>query len=99
MAVAGRRAMDAPRKLGRGVTSAPMAVPGDVPRPLPLDYDRNPDRFRTGRAVTNEFGLCGDVHAPVAQRLIAEVATPVLDIGCGDGALARLLSSSGQVKC
>ena len=76
-----------------------MAAPGDEPRPLPLDYDRNPDRFRTGRAVTNEFGLRGDVHAPVAQRLIAEAATPVLDIGCGDGALARLLSSTGQVKC
>jgi SAM-dependent methyltransferase len=76
-----------------------MAAPDDEPRPLPLDYDRNPDRFRTGRAVTNEFGLCGDVHAPVAQRLIAEAAKPILDIGCGDGALARLLSSSGPVKC
>jgi SAM-dependent methyltransferase len=76
-----------------------MPAPGDDPRPLPLDYDRNPDRFRTGRAVTNEFGLCGDVHAPVAQQLIAEAAAPVLDIGCGDGVLARLLSSSGRLKC
>jgi SAM-dependent methyltransferase len=66
----------------------------DQPRPLPLDYDRNPDRFRTGRAVVEEFGLAGDVHAPLAARLRREASGPILDMGCGDGVLGRLLSET-----
>lgn len=66
----------------------------DQPRPLPLDYDHNPDRFRTGRAVVEEFGLAGDVYAPLAARLRREASGPVLDMGCGDGALGRLLSDT-----
>jgi hypothetical protein len=66
----------------------------DQPRPLPLDYDRNPDRFRTGRAVVEEFGLAGDVHAPLAARLRREASGPILDMGRGDGLLGRLLSDT-----
>ena len=63
-------------------------------RPLPLDYDHNPDRFRTGRAVVHEFGLAGDIHTPVAARLLRETGGRALDMGCGDGVLGRLLLGS-----
>jgi len=66
----------------------------DQPRPFPLDYDHNPDRFRTGRAVVKEFGLAGDAHGPIASGLLREADSPVLDMGCGDGILGRLLSGS-----
>ena len=33
--------------------------------------------------------MTADVHAVVAERLRAEGAGPVLDVGCGDGVLAR----------
>jgi SAM-dependent methyltransferase len=65
-----------------------------VRRPLPLDYDHNPDRFRTGHAVVHEFGLAGDVHTPIAPRLLRETGGRALDMGCGDGVLGRLLLGS-----
>jgi len=58
---------------------------------LPLDYDQNPDRFRTGRSVALQYGPGGDVHDQVAARLVDEGRGRVLDVGCGDGALGRLL--------
>ena len=58
---------------------------------LPLDYDQNPDRFRTGRSVALQYGPGGDVHDVVAARLVEEGRGSVLDVGCGDGALGRLL--------
>lgn len=59
---------------------------------VPVDYDRDPERFRTGRRVVQAYGT-GDVHQPVAARLAAAVGlTPVLDVGCGDGALAEALA-------
>jgi SAM-dependent methyltransferase len=42
--------------------------------------------------VVEEFGLAGDVHAPLASRLLRETSGPTLDMGCGDGVLGRLLS-------
>jgi len=64
-------------------------------RPLPLDYDHDPDRFRTGRATALQYGDSNDVHQPIAARLIAEGLRPVLDVGCGDGALGRPLLQAG----
>ena len=58
---------------------------------LPLDYDENPDRFRMGRAVVLEYGPGQDIHSEVAARLANEGIGRVLDVGCGDGALGRLL--------
>lgn len=58
---------------------------------MPLDYDQNPDRFRTGRSVALQYGPGGDVHDQVAARLVDEGRGRVLDVGCGDGALGRLL--------
>jgi SAM-dependent methyltransferase len=64
-------------------------------RPLPLDYDHDPDRFRTGRDTALRYGLSTDVHEPIADRLIAAGLRPVLDVGCGDGALGRPLLRAG----
>lgn len=64
-------------------------------RALPLDYDHDPDRFRTGRDTALRYGVSTDVHEPTAARLIAEGLRPVLDVGCGDGALGRPLISAG----
>ena len=65
-------------------------------RPLPLDYDHDPDRFRTGRDTALKYSDSGDVHEPIALRLIAEGLRPVLDVGCGDGALGRPLQRAGM---
>lgn len=68
-----------------------------MPDPVPCDYDRDPDRFRTARAVQRSHGVAGDVHALVAERLVDEAATPVLDVGCGEGELARHLPDGAWV--
>jgi SAM-dependent methyltransferase len=57
--------------------------------PVPCDYERSPERFRTARAVQRRHAVAADVHERVARRLLAEGVTPVLDIGCGEGELAR----------
>lgn len=64
-------------------------------QPIPLDYDADPDRFRTGRDTALQYSDSGDVHGPIAARLIAEGLLPVLDVGCGDGALGRPLLRAG----
>ncbi len=60
-------------------------------RPVPSDYDRDPERFRLARAVLRRHAVAADVHEAVARRLLAERLTPVLDVGCGEGELARHL--------
>ena len=63
---------------------------------LPVDYDEDPTRFATNQASTARFSLAGDVHAPVAERLAsATTSAPVLDLGGGNGTLARLLAERG----
>ena len=61
------------------------------PRALPVDYDRDPERFRLARSVLRRHAAAGDVHERVARRLLSEDRTPVLDVGCGEGELARFL--------
>lgn len=65
-----------------------------TPPPVPVDYDENPDRFRTGSRMAWKYGP-GDVHAPVADRLAQEGLGPVLDLGCGEGRLLGLLRARG----
>lgn len=60
-------------------------------RAVEPDYDERPERFELARSVLRRFGAGRDVHERVAQRLLAEGATPVLDVGCGEGELARHL--------
>jgi SAM-dependent methyltransferase len=61
------------------------------PQAVPADYDRDPGRFRLARSVLRRHAAVGDIHQPVARRLLAENRTPVLDVGCGEGELARFL--------
>ncbi len=60
--------------------------------PLPVDYDRDPARFAAYQAATARFSAVGDVHVPVAERLTSTAAASVLDLGGGNGTLARLLA-------
>jgi ubiquinone/menaquinone biosynthesis C-methylase UbiE len=61
------------------------------PEPVSSDYDENPSRMRLARSVLRRHALAGDVHELVAQRFIAEGFARVLDVGCGEGELARYL--------
>ena len=61
------------------------------PRPDPVDYDSDPDRFRATTLASRKYGLVGDVHEDVADRFAKEQADRVLDIGCGQGKLIGLL--------
>jgi SAM-dependent methyltransferase len=69
-------------------------VPGEA---LPPDYDQRPERFRTARSVLRRHAVREDIHADVAQRILAEGLTPVLDVGCGEGELARHLPDGAWV--
>jgi SAM-dependent methyltransferase len=64
---------------------------------VPCDYDRDPGRFRTARAIQRRHGLAPDVHERIARRLTVERLTPVLDVGCGEGELARHLPAGAWV--
>jgi SAM-dependent methyltransferase len=74
------------------------AVADDAqPSPVPTDYDSDPGRFRLARSVLRRHAGTPDVHARVAQRLVEERLTPVLDVGCGEGELARHLPAGAWV--
>lgn len=66
-------------------------------RVVPSDYDARPERFRTARSVQGRYATHADVHDRVAWRLRGEELTPVLDIGCGEGELARHLPEGAWV--
>jgi SAM-dependent methyltransferase len=68
-----------------------------LPRAVPPDYDRDPDRFRLARSVLRRHALAPDVHERVARRFVAEGLTPVLDVGCGEGELATHLPAGAWV--
>lgn len=69
-------------------------MPGEA---LPPDYDERPERFRTARSVVRRHAAAADIHADVARRFLAEGLTPVLDVGCGEGELARHLPAGAWV--
>jgi SAM-dependent methyltransferase len=62
---------------------------------LPGDYDTDPGRFAANQAATRRFSARGDIHALIARRLAAEGCRTVVDIGGGNGTLARLLAGTG----
>ena len=57
---------------------------------LPPDYDTDPERFLSNTKWNHE-----DIHPHVALRIAQAGATRVLDVGGGNGALARLLPDLG----
>lgn len=67
------------------------------PKPVPSDYDENPGRIRLARSVLRRHAVARDIHEPVARRFVAEGLTRVLDIGCGEGELARHLPDGAWV--
>ena len=70
---------------------------GQTRRTVPTDYDRDPERFRLARAVLRRHASGEDVHGRVARRLLAEGLVPVLDVGCGEGELARHLPEGAWI--
>ena len=60
------------------------------PTAVPPDYDYDPGRFRLARSILLRYGA-PDIHQRVAQRFLDERLLPVLDVGCGEGELARHL--------
>jgi SAM-dependent methyltransferase len=62
----------------------------------PTDYDTDIARFLTNQAATKSYSTAGDVHERVAERLHGYGLTaPVLDLGGGNGTLARRLHQLG----
>lgn len=59
---------------------------------VPSDYESHPERFRAGSQSVWKYGV-GDVHKDVAQRFARDQVGPVLDLGCGEGRLMRLLEA------
>jgi SAM-dependent methyltransferase len=55
---------------------------------LPSDYDSDPERCSSCDRNLQAFG---DIHSPVARRIVGEDLAPVLDIGGGQGYLESLL--------
>jgi SAM-dependent methyltransferase len=68
-----------------------------TPDPVPADYDSDPERYRTARSVLRRHAVAADVHERVAGRIVADRMTPVLDVGCGEGELARHLPAGSWV--
>ncbi|HXW78144.1 MAG TPA: hypothetical protein VEJ84_01530 [Acidimicrobiales bacterium] len=62
---------------------------------LPTDYDVDPGRFAANQAATAAFSRRGDVHAAVARSLAEAGCELVLDLGGGNGVLARELAKVG----
>lgn len=58
---------------------------------LPNDYDCDPERFLSSEKYAHD-----DVHPYVAARFAASGAQTVLDVGGGNGRLARLLPGLGM---
>jgi SAM-dependent methyltransferase len=58
---------------------------------MPSDYDDDPQRWRSCDRGVQKFG---DVHEPVAERVLRERLFPVIDVGGGDGELGRFLTTS-----
>ena len=67
----------------------------DHARSIALDYDSDPSRRRAARTATGRYNAAGDVHGDVADRLAGEAHGPVVDVGCGTGALMALLQQRG----
>jgi SAM-dependent methyltransferase len=64
-------------------------------RALPPDYDRDPDRFRTARSVIRRHAWRPTFTSASPHASPASSSCLVLDVGCGEGELARHLPDGG----
>jgi 2-polyprenyl-3-methyl-5-hydroxy-6-metoxy-1,4-benzoquinol methylase len=63
--------------------------------PTPRDYGTDPERYRLGVRVTAAHLAPGvDLQARTVAHLVTAGATTVLDVGCGDGALAAAAAAA-----
>jgi 2-polyprenyl-3-methyl-5-hydroxy-6-metoxy-1,4-benzoquinol methylase len=61
----------------------------------PRDYGTDPERYRLGVRVTAAHLAPGvDLQARIVAHLVTAGATTVLDVGCGDGALAAAAAAA-----
>jgi SAM-dependent methyltransferase len=74
-----------------------MTPPRTPPEPVPSDYDETPGRMRLARSVLRRRAAARDVHELVARRFVTEGFARVLDVGCGEGELARYLPEGAWV--
>jgi SAM-dependent methyltransferase len=65
-------------------------------RALAADFDHDPGRFAANQRATESFSILGDVHDQVADRLTKITDGPILDLGGGNGMLARALRKRGR---
>jgi hypothetical protein len=61
-------------------------------RGLSADFDHDPERFAANQLATQNFSIVGDVHDRVADRLAKITNGPILDLGGGNGTLAKSLA-------
>jgi SAM-dependent methyltransferase len=69
---------------------------GQSCEPAKHDFDRDPGRFAANQLATQNFSMVGDVHDRVAHRLARTTAGPILDLGGGNGTLAKSLAKHGR---
>lgn len=63
--------------------------------PTRRDYDTDPNRYRLGMLVTAAHGATGaDLYGRIVRLLLDAGTTVVLDVGCGEGALAAAASGT-----
>jgi SAM-dependent methyltransferase len=72
------------------------SVPAPVRRALEADFDRDPGRFAANQLATQTFSMIGDIHDQVADRLAKITIGPILDLGGGNGSLAKSLARHGR---
>jgi SAM-dependent methyltransferase len=63
---------------------------------LSADFDHDPERFAASQLATQRFSIVGDVHDRVADRLAKITNGPILDLGGGNGTLAKSLAQHGR---
>ena len=63
---------------------------------LAADFDHDPERFAANQLATQNFSMIGDVHDRVAERLVKITTGLILDLGGGNGTLARSLTRHGR---
>jgi SAM-dependent methyltransferase len=70
------------------------ALPDPTPgrRALVSDFDGDPERFAANQLATESFSVAGDVHDRVADWLAQSTTGLTLDVGGGNGVLAKALA-------
>jgi SAM-dependent methyltransferase len=74
----------------------PPASQDQPSKALAPDFDHDPGRFAANQLATQNFSIFGDVHDQVANRLTKITNGPILDLGGGNGMLARALRKRGR---